>query len=288
MTGIDAPILVTGATGNVGGEVVRLLRDHGYAVRAAVRDIAAARTHGEQNIEYVALDFAQPATYQFALQGVRKLFLMRPPAISNTKRFINPLIDAAKQAGVEHIVFLSLQGADKNRFVPHHRIETYLLASGIPWTLLRAGFFMQNLSTTHRAEIRDHSEILVPAGRGTTSFIDVRDIAAVAALALTQPGHTGKAYTLTGGQALGYEDVARTMTAVLGRQVIYRNPSILTFVRRMRQRDLALGFILVMVGIYTTARLGLAATVTPDVAILLGQAPITLQQFVIDYQACWQ
>lgn len=279
-------ILVTGATGNVGAEVLRILQKEGQAVRAAVRD-AAARSSSSNDVQYVQLDFMKPGTYGPALQGVSKLFLVRPPAISDTQRYINPVIDAAKAAGVEQIVFLSLLGAEKNRWVPHHRIEKYLEASGIAWTFLRASFFMQNLSTTHRGDIREHDEIFVPAGKGKTSFIDVRDIAAVAAKALTEPGHAMKAYPLTGSEALDYAEVARIFSEVLGRQVVYRNPSIWSFVRTMRQRGLGLPFILVMVGIYTTARLRLAGTVTADTATLLGRAPITMRQFVADYKDCW-
>jgi uncharacterized protein YbjT (DUF2867 family) len=94
---------------------------------------------------------------------VDSLFLMRPPALTDTKRYINPLIDAAQQAGVQHIVFLSLLGAEKLSWVPHRHVETYLQGSGVAWTLLRAGFFMQNLSTIHRDQIRADKEILVPA-----------------------------------------------------------------------------------------------------------------------------
>lgn len=283
-----SPILVTGAGGNVGAEVVRLLQGEGYPVRSADRAIREARRDRAGGTEFVPFDFARPETYAAALQGVTRLFLMRPPALSNTRRFINPFIDAARRAGVEQIVFLSLLGAERNIIVPHHRVETYLRASGVPWTFLRPSFFMQNLSTTHRADIRERGEIPVPAGVGKTSFIDARDIAAVAAKVLTEPGHLNCAHPLTGGEALDYAAVARIFTEVLGRPIAYRRPSLLTFARHMRGRGLDWGFILVMAGIYTTARLGLAGAITPDTATLLGRAPITMRQFVADNRACWR
>lgn len=282
-----SPILVTGATGNIGSEVTRLLRAQGYAVRAAAFEYQAPHTDPATGAEAVPFDFAQPATFGPALAGVKRLFLMRPPALSDTKRYMNPFIDAARAAGVEQIVFLSLLGAEKNRVVPHRQVEDYLRATGAPWTLLRPSFFMQNLSTTHRADIREHGEILVPAGRGKTSFIDARDIAAVAARTLTEPGHISQAYPLTGAEALDYSAVAQIFTAVLGRTIVYRRPSIWRFVRAMRRRGLAWSFIGVMVGIYTTCRLGLADGVTPDTARLLGRPPITMRQFVEDYRECW-
>ncbi len=279
-------IMVTGATGNVGTEVLHLLAQQGYTVRAAVRNVAAVRA-AAPNVEYVPFDFEDPATYAPALRGVRRLFLMRPPALSDTKRYINPVIDAAQTAGVDQIVFLSLLGAEKNPVVPHRHVEQYLEASGVAWTFLRASFFMQNLSTTHRDDIRDGDHIFVPAGDGRTSFVDVRDVAAVAVMALTEDGHRNQAYPLTGSEALTYGEVAQIFTDVLGRQISYPRPGALAFALRMRARGMAWSFILVMIGIYTTARFGLAGTVTPDTARLLRRAPITVQQFVQDERTAW-
>ena len=278
--------LVTGATGNVGSEVVRLLRGFGSPVRAAVRD--PGRFQPDGRVEYVPFDFVRPQTYRRALRGVERLFLVRPPAISKTQRYVNPVIDAAKAAGVGHVVFLSLLGAEKNPVVPHRRIEDHLKASGMPYTFLRPSFFMQNLSTFHREDIRERGEIFVPAGRGKTSFVDARDVAAVAARVLTEPGHAYTAYPLTGAEALDYYEVAGTFTDVLGRRIAYPDPSVIRFARAMLRRGFSPAFVLVMSGIYTTARLGLAGGVTPDTARLLGRPPTTLRRFVEDYRDSWR
>lgn len=280
-------ILITGATGNVGGEVVKTLRQQGVSARAAVRNIERAQQIVGRDVQCVQFDFAQPDTFAPAFAGVRKLFLVRPPDIIDTRAYITPAIHAARRAGVEHVVFLSLLGAERNRIVPHHRIEQDLLTSGMDWTFLRASFFMQNLDTTHGADIRDGHDIFVPAGQGKTSFIDVRDIAAVGAQALTQEEHRRQAYSLTGSTALSYSDVAAIFSEVLGRPIRYSNPSMLTFAVRMRARGHAWSFIFVMLGIYTTAKLGLAAAVTPDTKRLLGRPPISVRQYVEDYRRCW-
>jgi uncharacterized protein YbjT (DUF2867 family) len=117
--------------------------------------------------------------------------------------------------------------------------------------------------------------------------VDVRDVAAVAVKALTEEGHRNKAYPLTGSQALTYGEVAQIFGEELGRPISYPRPGALAFALRMRARGMAWSFILVMIGIYTTARLGLAGTVTPDTARLLDRAPITVQQFVQDERAAW-
>jgi uncharacterized protein YbjT (DUF2867 family) len=276
-------ILVTGATGNVGKEVVNLLSNQNCEVYAAVRNPEKARA--SVNINCIEFDFTKPSTFAGAFEGVNKVFLVRPPAIANI-RDIAPALEAAKLAGVEHIVFLSLLGAERNRIVPHARIEQYINKLNIPATFLRAGFFMQNLSTVHRDEIK-RGELFIPAGNGTTSFIDVRDIAAVAVRALLEDGHAGKAYPLTGREALTFYEVAEVFTSVLDKPVRYTNPSIFTFIRKLRAQGVPIGFILVMTGIYTTTRLGFAGSITPDVEQLLNRPAITIQQFVEDYRELW-
>lgn len=202
-------ILVTGATGNVGSEVVKCLAEKRAQFKVLTRK---------------EFDFEKPETFSPAVQGVEKLFLVRPPSIADVDRCFKPLIETAKVSGVKHIVFLSLLGAEKNRIVPHRKIEDIILGSGISSTFLRASFFMQNLSTTHAPDIREKDEIMVPAGNGKTSFIDVRDIAAVAAKALTDSGYENEAYSLTGDEALTYSDVAEILSRVLGRKIVYRKP----------------------------------------------------------------
>jgi uncharacterized protein YbjT (DUF2867 family) len=282
------PILVTGALGNVGAEVVKSLRSTGQAVRAVHLNAAAVIDRFGTDVEAVRFDFADPATFYQAFAGAEHMFLMRPPAISDVRRYIVPAIDAAKQAGVRHIVFLSLIGVEKNKIVPHYKIEQHILKLGMDYTFLRPSFFMQNLSTTHRDGIRERDEIFVPAGAGKTSFVDVRDIATVAALTLRGEDHINTIYELTGDEALGYAEVAARLSIVLSRPIAYNNPSLLRFIRHQRARGTRWPLVLVMAGIYTTARLGLAGRVTDDVRRVLGRDPISFRQFAEDYRAYWQ
>ena len=277
-------ILVTGATGTVGHAVVQQLAQQDAPVVAAVRN--PARVRQTLSAPAVAFDFHEPVTYDNAFRGVAKLFLVRPPAIAAVWQSMFPALRAAQRAGVQHVVFLSLLGAEQNPLVPHRWIEWYLQSLEMDWTFLRPSFFMQNLSTTHREEIRDRNEIFVPAGEGATSFIDARDIAAVAVRALTEAGHENAAYALTGPEALTYAEVADVLSDVLGRPIRYRDPSLLDFVQR-HLGERPLGLVLVMAGIYLTARLGLAARTTPDVQRLLARPPTPFRQFAEDHQARW-
>lgn len=285
---MSGKILVTGAPGNVGTELVRALQAVAPAdTRIAAWDVETARKAFGGNADIVAFDFLKPETFGPAFEGVDRLFLVRPPQLANVERDIAPAVRFAVRAGVKHVVFLSIQGVEKNRVVPHHKIEELLRSLPVRWTFLRASFFMQNLSTTHRAEIRDRGEIGLPVGRARTSFIDTRDIAAVAARMLTDDGRESRAYTLTGGEALDYYEVAATLSEVLGRPIRYTHPSIPAFVIQQRRAGRPLGFTLVMAALYTITRLGNASQVTPDVQQLLGRAPISFRAFAEEQRTCW-
>jgi uncharacterized protein YbjT (DUF2867 family) len=280
-------ILVTGATGNVGRELVKLLDEQGAPLRAAVVDEADV-SRLPRPVSWRRFDFTDAATYREAFAGVEKLFLMRPPHISNIDRDMAPAIRYAAEAGVRRIVFLSLLGAERNSFVPHAKVEKLLQAGSTPYTLLRCGFFMQNLSTTHREDIRRRDELFIPAGEGKTAFIDVRDIAAVAARTLREAGRENQAYPLTGSEALTYYQVAEMMSEVLGRPIAYTNPSPWRFAWRFWRRGRSLSYTAVVTAIYLTTRFGLAETVTPHTADLLQRPPISMRQFIVDYADVWR
>lgn len=268
-------LLITGATGTVGKEIVKKCIEKEFPFQIATRS---------REIEGVYFDFEDPGSYKTALKGIEKLFLMRPPHITNSKKYIEPVIYEAKRAGVRHIVFLSLLGAEKNPVVPHSKIEKIIKHSSIPYTFLRPSFFMQNLFTQHGEELKQEHKIIVPAGKGKTSFIDVRDIAAAAVKVFFEEGHINKGYSLTGSEALSYYEVADILTEQLGVPIQYTNPTVHEFKKKMSEKGIEKEFITVMTAIYLTARFGLAKKVTNDLENLLGKKPITFKEFAKDYQ----
>ncbi|EMA36914.1 SDR family oxidoreductase [Halococcus hamelinensis] len=274
-------ILVTGATGTVGQHVAAALSDRDVAITIGVRDPETVSKEIADAGEVIKFDFTKPETWGRALTDVDGVFLVRPSVVDKSK--IGSFVEAADRVGVGHIAYLSAIGAEKNVFIPHHWIENRIVATDMEYTLLRASFFMQNLLEVHCRDIVEHGEIFVPAGDGKTSFVDARDIGEAAAIVLTESGHVNRAYDLTGPEVVDYAEVATIFSDVLDRFISYPNPSLLAFGRRMRRRGKPLGFIALMCGIYTTARLGLAARVTDDSRKLLGRRPRRMRTFVEDH-----
>lgn len=277
-------ILITGATGRVGSKIAQFVDRQANQVVLATRKPESANSDGTKSVLF---DFAQPSTYEPALTGVQSLFLMRPPAVKAVDRQLKQIVDVAIALNVQRIVFLSVLGAEQNKLLPHRATEDYIKSRGIAYTFLRASFFMQNLSSVHRQEIKADSEIFVPAGTGKTSFVDARDVAAVAAAALTGPKPERTAYSLTGQAALSYYQVAETLSDVLARPITYADPSLFRFVARQLKAGAPLDLTLVMSGIYTTAKLGIAGGLSDDVADVLGRSPISFHTFAEDYKDCW-
>ncbi|MEM4780223.1 MAG: NmrA family NAD(P)-binding protein [Halalkalicoccus sp.] len=271
-------ILLTGATGTVGSAVAASLESRGVAFLAGVRDPASYDGPGEP----VAFDFEKPETWGRAFEGSEKLFLVRPPAVSADR--IAEAAAAASRCGVSRIVYLSVLGAEKNPLLPHRRIERRLEALPVSTTFLRASFFMQNLDEVHAGAIRERSEVFVPAGSGKTSFVDARDVGAVGAVCLVESVHGGRTYDLTGPDALDYYDVAAILARELDRPITYPNPAPWTFAYRELAAGRPLAFVLVMLGIYTTARVGFAGRVTEDVERVLDRPPRSLAAYAAEYR----
>lgn len=283
---MSGPVLVVGAGGNLGGATVRALRHRGIPVRAGVR--APEPTDPEPGVEAVELDLSRPETFGPAVDGARGLFLLRPPPVARVGPTLNALTDAAVRAGVEHIVFSSVAGADTNRVVPHHRVETHLRDHAPSWTVLRPGFFAQNLADAYRRDIVEDDRIHLPAGLGRVAFIDTRDIGDVAACVFDDPGrHRGRGYTLTGPRAVTFVDVAAILTRVLGRTIGYQQATVLGYARHLRGQHLPLAQVAVQTVLHTGLRRGDAERVDPTLGRLLGRPARSVEQYVDEHAATW-
>ncbi|HEY3396288.1 MAG TPA: SDR family oxidoreductase [Armatimonadota bacterium] len=281
-------ILVTGATGTVGTELVKALAAQGAPVRALVHTPAKAATLAGPGVEIVAGDYLDAASLDAALVGVNHVFLLAPPA-ENQVAMETGVIAAAQRAGVEHVVKLAANGLSLDSPVAllrnHATIAETLRTSGLGWTLLVANEFMQNLLA--QAAAIKAGTLYMPLGEGKVSLIDTRDVALAAAALLTQPGHQGKSYLVTGPAALSMQDVADILTQVLGRKISYVAVSPEAAQEALLGMGLPAWLVEQLLGLMAGWAAGNSEPVTTDFRQITGQEPRAFIQFVHDYAAVW-
>lgn len=214
-------ILVTGGTGTVGAATVRALKARGKPFKVGTRDPAKVKASGTRAVE---LDFERPDTVARALVGIARVFSLTP-ASEEQERDVATLVSAARKAGVKHVVRLSVAGVDDEDAPAivrsHAEAERVVCSSGLAWTLLRPTFFAQNF-VNHYGVRRDADvSVRLPHGQGKTAWVDVRDVGEVAAAALTARGHEGKAYELTGPEALDDAQALALLGEALGHRYAY-------------------------------------------------------------------
>ncbi len=283
-------ILVTGALGNVGGYAAEQLIKNKEAVVCGDIDPSALKQRYQDKADCVYFDFTAPATFSEALKGVDRVFIMRPPHLGKPQD-LQPFIDFLKSSDqIRLTVFLSLLGVEKNPIPPHHKIEKFIEAAGLPYCHIRPSFFMQNLSGVHAFEIKHFDRILVPVKNAVTSFIDAQDIGELIATVLSNPtAHQNTAYSVTGPAAINYQEAARIMTEELGRPIAYADPSP-TFAKKYWQqvRGLDKSYVTVMSMLYLMTRMGGAKQVTRGFHEVMGREPRTFREFVKNNRAAWQ
>jgi uncharacterized protein YbjT (DUF2867 family) len=279
------PILVTGATGNTGRAIVDALAERGAPVRAMVRT-EADRSKLRAGVEVVVADFDEPAAVAAALEGAERAYLVTPSsgqAEEQQKRFA----DLAAKAGTRHLVVLSQLGSDEHspvRFLRYHAaVEQHVRNLGIGYTFLRPNLYLQGL-LMFAGSISTEGTFFAPIGDARVSAVDVRDIAEVAAVALTKAGHEGATYTLTGPEAITHSQIAAALTAALGRTVRFIDVPPEAFADNIRGL-LPSWQVDGLLEDYAHYRRGEAAEGSPAIAQITGTAPRSVEQFARDYAA---
>jgi hypothetical protein len=215
------------------------------------------------------------------------MVLIRPNQVSDVSKYIFPFLAKAEQAGVKHIVFISIVGAERNRIFANHRTENHFKKLNIPTTILRPSLYMQNLSTFHRHDIQDHDKINIPGGLGLVNYIDVRDVAEAIVKVLLEPGHENKAYEITGPEVMDFYQIAKIFSTELEREIKYTRPSTIQFVRHKLADKKQLLYVLTLSLLYNAVRNG-KMNYTNDVFFsITGHGPRHLVDFVHEYRDCW-
>ncbi len=283
-------ILVTGATGTIGSQVVKALRAAADVnVRAAVRSGEKARSLEGQGVTTIDFDYERQELVTKAVQGVDKIFLATPFAKDQVE-LAGRLVDAAKEAGVKHIVKLSAIGCEQEPGIQlgrwHRAIEKQVEASGIAWTFLRPNNFYENFLNYYGPDAQ--GTIYLPWGEAAVSFIAGADIALAAKAALTTPGHEGKAYALTGPEAFTIAQAAKVIGEVSGRTVTYVDVPEEAAKQAMLGLHMPPWMVDAMMELHGIDKAGYAAAVTDDFTKLTGDEPRPFSAFAQENAAKWR
>src|ERR1700681_3850294 len=281
-------ILVTGATGTVGSEVLRLLTGReGIQVRAAVRDQSKAARLAAPNVYPVGFDYKKRESLSPACRGAHSIFLVAPLTPDGAPEALALLL-AAQEAGVKHVVKLSVTQSVRDTTVGqwHAAIDDPLKKSSLAWTILRPGGFMQNF--VEGSAPQPDGGMYLPVGSAKAAFIDTRDIAAVAAKALTEPGYTGKESELTGPEPIAYSEVAAIMSEVSGRQIRFVDVPESAARQAMLGQHMPDWMVDLILELCAWNKAGRAGEVNTTMADILGRPAHTFREFARDYADHWK
>ena len=279
-------ILVIGATGKTGSQTVKHLLARGASVRALMRNAEKAAPMADQGVELVVGDVGDEATLAKALDGIDGVMLTLPNGPNQLDLELS-VVKQAEAAGVKQLAYMSSteSNADNPRRIPqvHVKVVEAIQASKLGWTILRPNFFMQNIFG-FAASVKAKDFFTFPAGDGTATMCDARDIGEVAAVVLTNDGHLGKTYDLTGPDILSMHDVAKLLSDALGRSITYEPQSLEDFSAFLSQflksewhND---GVVELMQEMSEEGGLKFK---TETIAELLGRPPVSLAQFIDEH-----
>lgn len=279
--------LITGFNGNVGQAIVQA-----WPVEQLPNIVVAGRRLEDKPAHFtggfVQLDLLDANTYAPALVGINRLFLLRPPALADVAIFA-VFLDAAVQAGVHEVAFLSVQGVEQSPKIPHHKIEQLIKDRPLKYVFFRPGYFMQNLSTTLRPGIADKNEIYLPVGKTPFNWVDVADIGvAIAGRLIDEKPFANEVYTLTGESRASFGEATELLSAALGRKVTLNSPSPLGFYLKMVRAGHDKEWVKVMIMLHYLPRFSAAPPLTDDLGRLLGRPAGTLAQFIERSAEVWR
>ncbi len=277
-------ILITGATGNTGKEVINYL----YKIRsknkvvAGVRNVEWARSEFSfAELDFVHFDIENPETFNASLHNIDSIFLMRPPHISNIEKYFKPLVQKLKEKQIKEVVFLSVQGAERSKIIPHNKIERLIETFQLDYIFLRPGYFMQNLTTILLQDIRKKQKIVLPAGNAKFNWIDVANIGETAAILLDNfQEYKNRKIDLTGYENLNFNQVTEIINTTISTHIAFKNVSPYNFYRIKKNEGIERGLINVMLLLHFLPRFQKEPEISTFYEQLTGKKPTTLREFI--------
>lgn len=250
---------------------------------AAIRDLNRSKKtfSAYPNLAFRGFDFAEPGTFQPALEQMDFLFLLRPPQLADVDRYFLPLLQSAQTLRVRKIIFLSVQGADKSRLIPHYKIEQYIRNMGFDYLFVRPGYFMQNLTTTLLEEIKTEKRITLPAGKAKFNWIDVDNIGEVIAkLTFQFSKYQHQAIDITGHENLSFGEAAQILSEVTGKSIRFQSINPISFYFKKVKEGMSGNFALVMTMLHFLPRLQKQPKISTHYQSITGKPTTSLKEFI--------
>jgi len=278
-------ILITGATGNIGLEVVHYLceLDNESEIIVAVRNVESAKKKFPRlsSLSFRLFDFEEQNYFDTAFKDIDLLFLLRPPHISEVDKYFYPLLQSAKNNGIEKVVFLSVQGAEKSKVIPHNKIERLIKSIGFKYIFVRPSYFMQNLTTTLLHELQKNHTITLPSGKAKFNWIDVKNIGEVSAVLIESfEKYENKSYEITGAENKNFQEVSEILSETIGTKFNFKSINPISFYFKKRKDRIERGFAIVMTILHFLPRLQKEPEISDNFNRLTGKKPTTLQEFI--------
>lgn len=278
-------ILITGATGNIGTEVIKYLyhlnKEDKIIVGARNVDKAKKKFNEFTSLEYREFDFENQSVFDNSFKKIDVLFLLRPPHISDVDAIFKPLLIRAKKNKINKIVFLSVQGAEKSKVIPHNKIERLVQKLEFNYIFVRPSYFMQNLTTTLITEIREQKTITLPSGKAKFNWIDTQNIGEATAVLITSfDKFQNKSFEITGTENKSFGEVTQIMSDILPIKIRFHSMNPVRFYLRKRKEGLTKGYALVMTILHFLPRLQKEPKISNNFTVLTNKTPTTLSKFI--------
>lgn len=278
-------IFITGATGNIGFEVIKSLNtlNSNNQIIAGVRNIDKAKVQFSQfkNVDFVQFDFENPDTFDLALNHVDRIFLLRPPHLADVKKYFNPLIEKLKEKSINEIVFLSVQGAEKSKVIPHNKIERLIKESNLDYIFLRPSYFMQNLTTTLLSDIKNVRKIILPSAKAKFNWVDVENIGEIASIILERfPDFKNQEIEVTGYENKDFYQVVELINEFKKEPILFDSVSPLKFYRIKKRDGMPKGMIMVMIFLHFLPRFQQEPIISDFYENLTKKKPTSLNDFL--------